>query len=182
MYSFIEALDQTLLLFIKNNLHVHILDKLMVFITDLGNYGVIWIVISLVLIIGKKHWKIGVAVLIALGISSLLGDGILKFIVQRARPCALMPASELLIDKPLSYSFPSGHSMSSFACAIVLAIQFREKRWIGAISMLTAAFIAFSRLYLYVHYPSDVVAGMIFGIAVGVAVVKLFPKIGRYVH
>jgi undecaprenyl-diphosphatase len=159
--SLIKNLDNSILLYIKNNMHGPILDKAMVIITSLGNEGAIWIVIAGFLIINKKYRKIGLMVLGALILSTILGEGILKHLVQRIRPSADIPAVNLLIPKPLSYSFPSGHTTSSFAVAGVLAKYLKKYAFIF---WGVASLIAFSRLYLYVHYPTDVLAGIILGL------------------
>lgn len=159
--SLIKNLDNSILLYIKNNMHGPILDKAMVIITSLGNEGAIWIVIAGFLIINKKYRKIGLMVLGALILSTILGEGILKHLVQRIRPSADIPAVNLLISKPLSYSFPSGHTTSSFAVAGVLAKYLKKYAFIF---WGVASLVAFSRLYLYVHYPTDVLAGIILGL------------------
>jgi undecaprenyl-diphosphatase len=157
----LQNIDNSILLFIKNNMHSYIMDKAMVTFTSLGDGGVVWIVIAILLMINKKYRKIGFIVLGALTISAVLGEGILKHLIQRIRPCADIPSINMLIAKPLSYSFPSGHSASSFAGAAVLANYFKKYKFIF---FGLAFLIAFSRLYLYVHYPTDVLAGIILGL------------------
>ena len=173
MISLIQRFDSSILLYIKNNMHGAIMDKLMVISTYLGNAGVIWFIIIALLLINKKYRKIGLMALVALILSTILGEGILKHVVHRIRPCADIPAVNLLITKPLSYSFPSGHTMSSFAVAGVLAKYFKEY----AIEFFSLAIlIAFSRLYLYVHYPTDVLAGVVLGLICSRIIIYLFNK------
>lgn len=174
--SLIQNLDNSILLYIKNNMHGHILDKAMVIITSLGNGGSIWIMIAVLLIINKRYRKIGFMVLGALILSTILGEGILKHIVQRTRPSADIPAVNLLISKPLSYSFPSGHTTSSFAVAGVLAKYFKKYAFIF---WGLASLIAFSRLYLYVHYPTDVLAGIILGVICSRITVYMFNRVSQ---
>lgn len=178
MMSLIQKFDNTILLLIKNNMHNPIMDKVMVIITSLGNMGLIWIVISFLLMINKKYRNVGIMTLVALILSTILGEGILKHLVQRVRPSADIPAVNLLIAKPLSYSFPSGHTTSAFAAAGILVKYFRNHSQ----EIYTLAFlIAFSRLYLYVHYPTDVLAGIILGLICSNITVYLFDKINyRY--
>lgn len=167
----INNLDIWILDFINDNLHNPILDKLMMFITSLGNSGLIWIVISIILITIPKYRKVGVMALCALILTTILGEVILKNILQRSRPFTKVPDFELLIKAPLSYSFPSGHTGSSFAVAGILGSKFKKSRiYIYILAML----IAFSRLYLYVHYPSDVLAGVVLGSASAFIVLYLF--------
>ena len=112
----------------------------------------------------------------ALILSTILGEGILKHVVQRVRPSEDIPAVNLLIAKPLSYSFPSGHTASSFAVAGVLAKYFKDY----AIEFLgLASLIAFSRLYLYVHYPTDVLAGIILGLICSRIIIYMFSRVSK---
>lgn len=161
MMSLIQNFDNYILLVINNNMHGYIMDKVMVIITYLGNGGLIWIIISIFLMLNKKYRKIGFVVVGALILSTILGDEILKNVIKRARPSTYIPAANLLISKPLTYSFPSGHAATSFAAAGVLAKYFKQY----AFAFFSLAFvIAFSRLYLYVHYPTDVLVGIILGL------------------
>lgn len=171
MISIIHKLDNTILIFINNNMHVPITDKIMIFISSLGNWGMVWILISFFLIINKKYRKIGVMTFIALLLSTLLGEVLLKHLVHRMRPFTYVPAVKILIKKPLSYSFPSGHTASSFAAAGILVRYFKKY---SIIILSLALLIAYSRLYLYVHYPSDVLAGIILGLACSEIINNLF--------
>ncbi|WP_259473461.1 phosphatase PAP2 family protein [Clostridium estertheticum] len=174
MMYLLHKFDISILLFIKYNMHGIIMDKVMVISSYLGNAGIIWIIISSILISNKKYRKIGFMALAALILSAILGDEILKNIFKRLRPSDTMPTMNHLIARPLSYSFPSGHSMSSFAVAGVLAKYFK-KYVIEIISL--ASLIAFSRLYLYVHYPTDVLVGAILGLLCSALVIYIFNNI-----
>lgn len=161
MFQGIQNFDVTVLDFILKYGHNTLLDRIMPVITWLGNMGLIWIVVSVMLLINKRHRKTGILVLASLIIVSILGEGIIKPLVQRPRPFAGIPAYKLLISKPLTFSFPSGHTASSFAAAGILWREFRKYR--GYI-LAGASLIAFSRLYLYVHYPSDIIGGIALGL------------------
>ena len=176
MVSLIQKFDSSILLYIKNNMHGTIMDKFMVISTYLGNGGLIWLIIIALLMINKKYRKIGFMALGALILSTVLGEGILKHVVRRIRPCADIPAVNLLIAKPLSYSFPSGHTTSSFAVAGVLAKYFKEY---APEFFSLASLIAFSRLYLYVHYPTDVLAGIVLGLICSGIIIYLFNKVSH---
>ncbi|GAA0124965.1 phosphatase PAP2 family protein [Clostridium sp. CTA-19] len=170
---FIQKVDNLILNYIKDNMHVHIMDKIMVIITSLGNWGVIWIIISCLLIINKKYRNIGLMALGALILSTILGEGILKHIIKRTRPCVDISPINLLIKKPLSYSFPSGHTTSSFAVVGVLYRYFKNYTFeLFAIAIL----IAFSRLYLYVHYPTDILGGIILGLICSKIIIHIFNR------
>lgn len=177
--SLIQRFDSSILLYIKNNMHGPIMDKVMVISTHLGDGGMIWLLIVALLMINKKYRKIGFMALAALVLSTILGEGILKHIVKRMRPSADISAVNLLIAKPLSYAFPSGHTASSFAVAGVLAKYFKEY----ALEFFTlASLIAFSRLYLYVHYPTDVLAGIVLGLICSGIIIYLFNKVNYVNH
>ena len=165
--------------FIQSNMRSGFFDVVMPIITSLGNGGIIWILIALALIATQKYRMAGVTILAALLMHLLIGNVILKPLIARVRPCDVNTAIELLIPRPTDYSFPSGHTMSSFAAATVII---RTDKRMGIFAMLLATVIAFSRLYLYVHYPSDVVGGIVIGIALGVfasCVIAKFAKESR---
>lgn len=168
--STIQKFDSFIILFINNHMHGTIMDKFMIISTYLGNLGFIWIIIAVLLIINKKYRMVGFMALGALILSTILGEGILKHVFKRIRPSEI----SLLIAKPLSYSFPSGHAMSSFAVAGVLAKSFK-KYAIGFLSL--ASLIAFSRVYLYLHYPTDILVGAVLGLISSGIVIFLFNNI-----
>lgn len=143
--------------------HQPILDSVMVFASTIGNSGAVWILFGLILAVMPKYRKAGVWMLIAMLLSFLIGNVLLKNIVGRQRPCWLVPEIALLIENPKDYSFPSGHTLSSFTAAVTLFL-YHKKAGIGA--LILAVMIAFSRLYLFVHFPSDVLAGFLLGTCV----------------
>ena len=142
------------------NLRCDILDNIMVFVSTIGNSGIIWIIVGLLMLCFKKYRKCGIAVLIALIACLILGNGILKNLVARSRPCWIDERVKLLIAVPRDYSFPSGHTFSSFAAAICI-IYFHKKEGIAA--LVLAVLIAFSRLYLFLQYPTDILGGIALG-------------------
>ncbi|MGV8982912.1 phosphatase PAP2 family protein [Clostridium sp.] len=173
MLSLIQKFDSYILLFIKDNMHGPIMDKVMLMSTYLGNGGIIWIILAVILIISKKYRKVGFMAIAALILSTFLGEGILKHIVKRIRPSSNIPSFDLLIQKPLSYSFPSGHTGSSFAVAGVLSKYIKEY----TVEFFFLAFlIAFSRLYLYLHYPTDVLAGAVLGLISSRIIIYIFNR------
>lgn len=155
-------------------LHNPILNRVMVMITSLGNVGWLFIVIGIVLLCKKSTRKQGFHVLLALIISVIVCNVFLKDLVARARPCWLMPEIELLIHMPKDYSFPSGHTSASFAAAVALGVYNRK---MGILMYVLAFLIAFSRMYLFVHFPTDVLGGAVTGtisaIIAGVVIKRL---------
>ncbi|KOF57197.1 phosphatase [Clostridium sp. DMHC 10] len=157
----INIFDNYVLFAIKKYMQNKYLDRLMPIVTGMGNLGVIWIMMAVALILDKPYRLIGNIVILTLIISTIVGEGVVKHIVRRVRPCNHENNVSLLISKPISYSFPSGHTLSSFAVAEVLSMYFSQYK---LIFIGIAFLIALSRLYLYVHYPTDVIAGIIIGI------------------
>jgi len=137
------------------------------FVTRLGNFSIAWVMLALVLILIPKTRKIGLAVMVAVILDSVLCNVILKNIFLRPRPCDVNTAINLLIPRPLGYSFPSGHTSASFAAVSALYFSGENRIWKAALAL--AILIAFSRMYLYVHYPTDVLGGIICGIICGYA-------------
>lgn len=152
--------------FIQNQFRTPFGDFVMPLISKLGNGGIIWLVLSGLLCVFPKYRKAGVTMLTALALDVLLCNVMLKPLVGRMRPFTVNTGVELLINAPKDFSFPSGHTAASFAAAFALLFV-KNKLWIP--SMILASLIAFSRLYLYVHYPTDVLAGIPLGLIVGVA-------------
>ncbi len=149
---------------IQVNLRTPILDLWMAAITALGNNGMVWVVLAGVLLLFSKQRKTGTAILAGLVLEVLCCNLLLKPLVARVRPCDINTAVQLLVARPSDFSFPSGHTGSSFAAVSVLYAA-KNPLWVPA--FLLAALIAFSRLYLYVHYPTDILAGIILGALTG---------------
>lgn len=162
------------ILYAINNLHNPILDKIMITITSLGNAGLVWIGLAVFLIFIKKTRKCGILMLVSMLLGLILGNGILKNLIARDRPCWLDPNVPLLIPNPEDYSFPSGHTLASFEAAVMIFLH--DKKW-GAISFIFAGLIAFSRMYLFVHFPTDILGGMALGAIISIAVYYGYEKI-----
>lgn len=144
------------------------LNKIMIAATTIGNNGLVWFVLSVCLLPFQKYRTSGIAMIIAIAISWLCGEIAIKNIVGRVRPCHKVDEDQLLIKNPSHYSFPSGHTTSSFAATTVMFFMHP----LLAIPMLfVAVLIAFSRTYLLVHYLTDVLAGMALGIITACIVV-----------
>lgn len=166
-------MDMGIIWWIQEHLRNGFTDWFFPAVTFLGDKGLIWILLGLALLFFPKYRKWGIAMLCALLLTTLLGEGLLKHLIARPRPFMHYPDLALLIPPPSTYSFPSGHSAASFAAAVVL---FRCRRSFGIPALVLAALIAFSRLFLFVHYPTDVLAGILLGTAVGLLTCYLFRK------
>ncbi|BBF44754.1 PAP2 family protein [Lachnospiraceae bacterium KM106-2] len=167
-------MELEILNFIQNQLKSPFMDSLMTFITTLGNGGIIWITIGVLCLGFKKTRPVGIQLLLAIALGFLIGNLGLKVLIGRQRPYTRNEDILLLIAEPKDYSFPSGHTLSSFAAAI--SIFFYNKKW-GAAALVLASLIAFSRMYLYVHYPSDIAGGLLLAIVVAVLARYLIAKL-----
>ena len=158
-----QQLELGILEWIQSNLRCGVLDALMPALSWTCNHGEIWIVLAAVLLAVKRYRRQGLAVGCALVTDLVLCNLILKPLVNRVRPFAVHPV-ELLIPPPADASFPSGHTAASFAAVLALKAS-GSPLWKPAAAV--AAVMAFSRLYLFVHWPSDVLGGVIVGAAAG---------------
>lgn len=149
------------LLFLQENMRNPWLDVFFTTITKLGNVGWFWIAVGILLLIIKRHRKEGATVLFALLIGFIITNLLLKNIVARPRPYTMIEGLTILITEPSDYSFPSGHTCASVAAALtMLGISDRK---IGVPACILAVLIGFSRLYIGVHFPSDVLIGAAIG-------------------
>jgi undecaprenyl-diphosphatase len=151
-----------------------VLDALAVFFNYAGEHGEIWIAFTLILLLFRRTRKAGLAMAIALISYLIAGDFILKPLFARPRPCDVNTAVTILVKRPHGHSLPSGHTASAFAAAFALWLQNRK---LGVPALVLAAFIAFTRLYLYVHFPTDVLGGLVLGLALGALASLLADKI-----
>ena len=174
----ITQLDFNILNFIQDNLSNGFTDTVMKFITHLGDYGALWIITAIAMLCFKKTRKAGFCLAISLALTAIIGNVILKNLFARTRPfiAANVP---IIINAPSGFSFPSGHTSSSFAAATALSLHYKKY---AVIFYIVAALIGFSRIYLYVHYPSDVVAGAILGVVVAIASCKLTKNYKKTLH
>ncbi len=173
MIEAITDFDFAVLDFIREHLTCSFMDAFMSFITVFGNGGAVWIVMALALTVTKKHRRAGIMMIAALLVCLLTGNLLLKNLIARPRPFIQDPGVQLIISPPSGYSFPSGHTFSSIISATVLSKYSRRAApWV----IIFAVLIAFSRLYLYVHFPTDVLCGAVLGVALGLAVYHITEK------
>lgn len=156
-----NKLDSYILFLINKHIRNKYFNILMPLMTRAGNFGTVWVIIAIVLLLNKPYRMIGSEVLVTLVLSTIIGEGVIKHIVRRTRPSNQGNGITTLITNPISYSFPSGHTLSSFAVADILSVYFVQYR---LIFMGIAFMIALSRIYLYAHYPTDIVFGIILGL------------------
>lgn len=164
--NWLNEFELPILWWIREHLTNPFLDTVMPYITSLARHGEFWILLALILICFKKTRKAGVAMGIAMALGFLIGNIGLKNIIARTRPYDMVEV-EVLVKHLSDFSFPSGHTLVSFNAAI--ALHHYHRRW-GVAALVLASVIALSRLYLFVHYPTDVLAGLL--LAIGIALVS----------
>ena len=162
LLDIIRSVDYNILLLIADKLRGGVLDPVMTVLSLMGNGGAVWIETAVLLLFFRKTRRAGVAMLLALAAGYVIGNLCIKELVMRPRPFVTHSDLTALLDPGDPWSFPSGHALSSFAAATALWC-FHKKT--GVLALVLAALIAFSRLYASVHYPTDVLAGMLIGIA-----------------
>lgn len=147
--------------------HHHVLNRIMKFISSCGDFGIIWLIIILLTNVIPAARSMSIHMLMALIVSALIGQISIKSLIKRKRPCHLYPEVQLLVPTPNDSSFPSSHTTSSFACSTILFLFFPTY---GLFAYLFAFLIGLSRIYLFVHFLSDVICGMILGISIGILI------------
>ena len=176
MLNFIQNIDIFIIKQFYNfqhSLNSKLLSSILILFTNLGNHGLIWITVTLFLLSSKKYRKIGYLAAISLIINAIIVNVILKNLTHRARPFGEISDIILLIKAPKDFSFPSGHTSASFT--MVYIFYKHLKKYFPAV-LITSIIIAFSRLYLTVHFPSDVLAGLLIGLFAGFLGEKVFNK------
>lgn len=174
MQSFLE-LDGNILLWIQQNVRQPWLTPIMKAVTALGDFGLIWIILTIILLIRRSSRGIGAQCALSLIFSSIIVNLVLKLIVARTRPYEVVPGLTLLVQRAWDYSFPSGHAAASFSAAWII---FRKApRKYGIPALVLAALISFSRLYVGIHYPTDVVCGILVGLFCAWMTMKIWPML-----
>jgi undecaprenyl-diphosphatase len=164
--DFLNAIDIELFRFFNGSLRNAVFDVLMPFITDLNKQHIVIILILAFLlwlfIQGDRHVRIAAILLImSIVVSDQLSSSVIKYWFERPRPCHVLHNVHLLVSCGSGYSFPSSHAVNNFAGALILAFFFPRAKWwfFGFASM-----VAFSRVYIGVHYPSDIIGGAVIGL------------------
>ena len=155
-------IESAILLWIQNNLRCGLLTPLMRAITTLGNGGAFWIALTVLLLIFRRTRRIGVYCAASMLLTLLVVNLCIKPLAARTRPYELIQGLEILVSRPRDYSFPSGHSANSLSCAWTL-FRLAPKKY-GVPALVLAVLIALSRLYVGVHFPTDVLAGAAIGV------------------
>jgi len=165
----ITVVDFSMLHFIVYHFRNGFFDEVMPFFSALGNRGVIWIGFAVLFLAIPRYRKYAPFLLVSICLSFVVGEVVIKPWVCRIRPCNI-EIIPMLIARPNSFSFPSGHSMTSYSAAVFL---WNTNRKLGRAAFVIATCIAFSRLYLFVHYPTDVLVGGLLGGVIGYLTFRL---------
>ena len=169
-----QTVELAILDWIQAHLRCGFLDIVLPAISRTADHGELWIILAAVLLLLRTQRKYGAAMACGLVLDLVSCNMLLKPLVGRIRPFAVHPVVELLIPPPLDAAFPSGHTAASFAAVFALKTA-GSPLWKPALAV--AVVMAFSRLYLYVHWPSDVRAGALLGAAVGWAGAKIVENV-----
>lgn len=171
MIETISQFESQILLFIQNHLRVDFLSKILAVFTTSANHGELWIDLILIFLIPKKTRKGAIYTLAALAFCSFFNDIVFKNIFHRIRPFNAFPEIVTIIKKPETFSFPSGHSCSAMAVGLTM-LRKQEKKF-GIPFFVLGLLMCYSRIYFGVHYPTDVLGGMSWGIASSFIVVAI---------
>lgn len=179
LLDIVRSIDYDILYEISANWRGGASDSIWKFFSLIGNAGAVWIALGVGLLLSRKTRRAGIAILAALLIGLLVGNVWLKEWIMRPRPFVTHPELTALLQPGDQWSFPSGHTLSSFAAATALWFFHRKS---GAAAYVLAALIGFSRLYVCVHYPTDVLAGLLLGILCGLTAAWLTDRITDRIH
>lgn len=182
MVDFLYSIDVSLFYFVNHGMSNNVFDLLMPFVTDLNKNKVVLVTVLLLwgylLVKGGEGGRIAALLLIpTIVFSDQLNSSFIKFLFERIRPCHVLPDVDLLVGCGSGYSFPSSHAVNNFAGAFVLSFFLPKAKW-GL--FVFASVVAFSRVYVGVHYPSDVIGGAILGIACGLIIIALYNFLKTY--
>lgn len=165
--------EGSILLFLQDNVRNPILDAILIPFTLSNNAGISCILLVLIFLYFKRLRKVGILMLVSLLLEFIIANLILKNLTARIRPYEVIQGLTLIVGRAHDFSFPSGHTGSAFAVAVVIFFKMPKKYGILAIAL--ASLMGFSRLYVGIHYPSDVIGGVLLGIITSLTAIKCLP-------
>ena len=166
MFKHIKKIDKTVIRHITK-IQNPMFSKLLIPLTKVGSLGVIWLLIALPMLFFKEFRHVGVRIFIVVFLTGFVGEGIIKHLARRKRPSKYIEEKDMLIRKPSTYSFPSGHTSASVSSAMIISRSYPQ---LTIPVFLLAFLVSFSRLYFKVHYPSDILAGAALGVLLALIV------------
>lgn len=174
MEELLIKIEGPVLLWIQEYLRNNLCTPVMKFVTHLGDHGMVWIVLTVLFLLFARTRKTGVLLTFSLLLNTLFVNVILKNVFARTRPYVVVEGLEKLIEAQRDYSFPSGHTASSFAAAVIIYLMCPKR--IGVPALVLAALISLSRLYVGVHFPTDVIGGALIGSAAALLVYQIYKR------
>ncbi len=166
MIDAIQSWDESALVWIAEHLRNSVLTPVLSFYTQLGNHGLLFIALAALMLLFRATRKAGAAAGAGMFLGLLVTNLTIKPLVMRPRPWITIPDFTALVAEHDPNSFPSGHSCCAFAFAVALAVVLPQK-WAKALALAAAAVMALSRLYVGVHFPTDVIVGTVIGTLCG---------------
>ncbi len=179
MGDFLYSIDVQTFYFINHSLANPVFDKFFVFITDVSHWYIAWLILLGILFFqgGKAGKFAAIGAIILIAVSDQFSSNFLKHLIARPRPCNVLENVRLLVSCGGTYSMPSSHALNNFAIAVFFSKLYPRYKW----TLVTVAFlVAFSRPYIGVHYPSDMLVGMILGSAIGYLFAVILQKVENY--
>lgn len=166
MSDFLYSIDVAIFYFINGTLANPVTDKLMPFITDVKNWYITYVLLWFIVLYKGGKYRVGLAIgmILLILISDQISSTFLKHLFERPRPCKVLENVRLLVGCTDTYSFPSSHAVNNFAAAMFFSYFYKHLKWI---LFSVASLMALSRIFVGVHYPSDVLGGAMIGLALG---------------
>ena len=174
MIEWITNFDFSVLYWIQENLRSDWLDSVCAFFSWAFQLGIPWLVLGAVMFFFKKTRVAGVMLITAVVLTFFFNEIAIKNAINRERPCTIDQSIQLAIERPASFSFPSGHTSNVFSAVGVLLFKHKKA---GVPMLLFAVFMGFSRMYLFVHFPTDVIAGAVLGLLMAWVTVLIFKEL-----
>lgn len=175
MPSWIQTADENLLCWIEKTLRVPVLDQFMIFYTNLGDVGFLFLAAAFIMLLFRNTRRAGGTALTAMTFGLIVTNLTVKPLISRARPWVVLEDFEVLVKSSDPNSFPSGHTCAAFAFAVAMCVSLPQK-WGRAVALAAAVLMGFSRLYVGVHFPSDVLAGAVIGTLCGLIAGWVVPR------
>lgn len=172
MLASIAAWDASVLLWVQEYLRTPLGNLIIPLWSSLGNNGLLWIALSLLLLLFRKTRRAGALALAGMALNFLAVNVVIKHLVARPRPWLVIEGLEVLLFEPDPNSFPSGHTSAACAFAAALCCEL-DRTWVRVLAVCAALFMGWSRIYVAVHFPSDVLCGAVIGTLCGLAAVWL---------
>ncbi len=168
-----ESFEFEIMKAVHNLVQCDFMDFFMTAISKIGNGGAVWIVMALILLSMKKYRRLGLEIAVGLIAGLILGNIVLKNLIARPRPCWIFDNIDMLIAIPKDFSFPSGHTLASFTSAFILLAADKQ---MGIPALIVAILMALSRIYLFVHFPTDILGGIALSFIIFIILKKIMKK------